>query len=95
MNASYGGDAQTGMPQQVLMVFLVELSSEADARALLEVAGRKKPSDDALLALAEGRLFCLLVARSVLAGAKNEETNEGVRRFSGGLTEILRRHSKG
>jgi hypothetical protein len=95
VHASYGSLAQTGMPKQVLMVFLVELSGEADARALVEVAGRKKPSDDALLALAEGRLFCLLVARSVVADAKNEETPESVRRFNAGLTEILRRHVKG
>lgn len=95
VHASYGEEAQTGMPKQVLMVFLVELSSEADARALLEAAGRKKPSGDAMLALAEGRLFCLLVASPGVANAKNEETPESVRRFSAGLTNILRRHAKG
>jgi hypothetical protein len=93
-SASAGGNGG-GMPTQRLMVFLVELSGETDARALLEVAGRKRPSDDAVLALAEGRMFCLLVARAVSVGAKNEETNESVRRFSAGLTEILRRHVKG
>lgn len=92
---AFEGDDGGGMLTQTLMVFLVELSGEADARALLEVAGRKKPSDDAVLALAEGRIFCLLVARPFSVDAKNEETNESVRRFSAGLTEILRRHVKG
>ncbi|MET0646312.1 MAG: hypothetical protein ABW208_06795 [Pyrinomonadaceae bacterium] len=95
VHASHRGGAQTGMPTQVLMVFLVEASSEADARALLEIAGRKKSPDDGVLALAEGRLFCLLVARAGFMSSKNEETNESVRRFSAGLAEILHRHVKG
>ena len=46
-------------------------------------------------ALAEGRLCCLLAARSTERGVKSTETPESIQRFSGGLAEVLRRHVKG
>lgn len=96
IHASYGRYPDSAIEKQVLMIFLVELSSEAEARALLSVAARKKPyDDDAVLAVAEGRLFCLLVAKPGFGDEKNEETPEGVRRFSAGLSEILRRYAQG
>jgi hypothetical protein len=76
------------------MVFLVETADEPSARSLLDIAKRKKPSDDGVLALTEGRLFCLLVARAGFGGSKNEESSESVRRFSAGLSEILQRYVK-
>ncbi len=36
--------------------------------------------------------FVVCVAAPVEVGAENSETGESIRRFSGGLTEILRRH---
>ena len=97
VQANAGGeDASVGLGNQMLVVFLVETTDESAARALLDVAKRKKPvGDDSMLALAEGRLFCLLVARSVERGVASIEAPESIQRFSGGLTEILRRHVKG
>ena len=77
---------------QQLHVYLVETADEPSARALLDIARAKKPSDSHMLALREGRLFCLLVADAMTHGAEEFETPESLRRFSSGLAEILRRH---
>ena len=78
---------------QQLDVYLVETADEESARTLLDAARARKPSDFHLLALREGRLFCLLVADAMTDGTKEFETPESLRRFERGLSEILRRHA--
>jgi len=79
---------------QQFTVFLVELSDEASARTLLDLSRGRPPSDVASLGLAEGRLFCLVIARAFAEGARPFETAASLRRFSAGLSDILRRHTK-
>jgi hypothetical protein len=76
-----------------LMVFVVETADEAAARTLLDLARRHPPADYAMLPLAEGRLFCLVVARSFQQGVKPLETGEGLKRFATPMAEVLRRHA--
>lgn len=93
----HGNLAPGAHPQhndQMFVIWLIELEDEASARALLDLADKKKSAGYGMLALAEGRLFCLLVARSFTVGVESFETNESVRRFSAGLAEIMRRHAK-
>jgi hypothetical protein len=79
---------------QVLMVFLVEVEDERVAQELLGMSRQKKPTDYSMIGIAEGRLFCLLVARSFVHGVESFETSESVLRFEKGITEILGRYSK-
>ena len=63
------------------------------ARQLLHIANRQKSRSFSMLALADGRLFCLVVARSTEAGVEQVETGESIRRFYAPLSEIMRRHA--
>lgn len=76
-----------------LDVYLVETEDEESARTLLDAARGKKSSDFHLLALREGRLFCVVVADATTRGAREYETPESLRRFERGLAEILRRYA--
>lgn len=78
---------------QQLDVYLVETADEESARTLLDAARARKPTDFHLLALREGRLFCLVLADAMTDGAREYETPESLRRFERGLAEILRRHA--
>jgi len=79
---------------QQFTVFVVETADEAGARTLLDLSKRKRGAGVATLGLAEGRLFCLVVARSFTVGVESFETTESLSRFSRGLAELLRRHAK-
>jgi hypothetical protein len=46
-----------------------------------------------MLGLAERKLFCLVVARSVVAGKKAFETSGNLARFSEGIAGILSRYA--
>lgn len=48
-------------------------------------------SDEARIALAEERLFCLVIAASALAGERPVETDESLSRFYAELSQILAR----
>ena len=87
-------DAHPSHPNQMLIVFLLEMSDERAARDLLELSRAPGRRDFASLGLAEGRLFCLVIARSFEFGVKPFETSESLGRFSTGLAEILRRHAR-
>ncbi len=93
---------------QILMVFLVETVTEADAQVLLRSAQGKrtflqkllwlfhdeKPLRFRRLGLAAGRLFCLVIAESFMADVEAFETRRSLSRFSEGLQAILDRHAK-
>jgi hypothetical protein len=93
VNAWLMPDNRSAAEFRLLNVYLVETADEPSARALLDIARGKKSSDYHTLALREGRLFCLLVADAVTDGAREYETAESLRRFEGGLADILRRHA--
>jgi hypothetical protein len=82
-------------------VFILELADESSARTLLDLSNELAPSRErekgpfaySMLGVAEGRLFCLVVARPFAEGAKPVESRESLGRFREGLAEILRRHT--
>jgi hypothetical protein len=78
---------------QMFNVILVEVSDESVAKTLLELSKKKKHPDYCMLGLAEGKLFCLVVARSYDRGKKAFETSDSLARFSKGFTGILSRYA--
>lgn len=79
---------------QVLMVFLVEMEDSRATQELLEMSKMKHASKYSMLGVSEGRLFCLLVGRSIDQGVASFETSERLQRFSSAITEVLKRHAK-
>jgi hypothetical protein len=96
--ASPGGDPNPppGGASRILTVFLIELRDEA-AGALLHIARAKgeRWDDVALLGVQDGRVFCLLVARSCVRGVPPIETWRSLQRFEEPITAILRRYPIG
>jgi hypothetical protein len=80
---------------QSLHVFLVELANEQDAETLRDASRQVRHPRTALLGIAEGRLFCLLVAQPEFSFAALYETNERLARFAAPLSDILRGYSGG
>ena len=78
---------------QMFNVILVEVSDESVAKTLLELSKKKKHPDYCMLGLAEGKLFCLIVARSFDRDKKAFETSESLARFSKGFAGILSRYA--
>lgn len=76
---------------QWLSVFVAEATDHSDAQTLLRLGRTGKHSDEARIALAEERLFCLVIAASALAGERPIETDENLTRFSAELSQILAR----
>jgi hypothetical protein len=82
-------------------VFILELADESSAQTLLKLSNELAPARErvnwplgySMLGVAEGRLFCLVVARPFAEGAKPVESRESMGRFREGLAEILRRHT--
>ena len=80
---------------QLLLVFLAEMIDEGSSRTLLDLARRKlaiKP-DTAMFALVAGRLFCLMVGRSVVQGVEPIENSRTIRRFEPPMEKILRAYA--
>jgi len=75
---------------QMLVIFVVEAQDEATAEELLLMSRKKKASDYSMAGVAEGRLFCLVVARSFVQGVESFETIDSVARFLPGIGRILR-----
>ena len=90
-----------GVPadSQHCVVFLHEMRSKAAARQLLDIARRRRPRPgrDSVckVELAEGHLFCLMIARSWRSGVRSYETPDSLARFAGPLADILRRYVRG
>lgn len=78
---------------QMFNVILVEVSDESVAKTLLELSKKKKHPDYCMLGLAEGKLFCLIVARSFDRDKKAFETSDSLARFSKGFSGILSRYA--
>lgn len=78
---------------QMFRLWIAKTANKAAAARLLEASGRKTPRSYSMLGLAEKDLFCFLVAGSDMRGVKASETRASLRRFSPGLTEILRRYA--
>ena len=77
---------------QLLMLFLLEVESESAAQELLGFARRKGPQRYGSIAVAEGRVFCLIIGRSGRLHRKPFETSSSLARLVGPITEILKRH---
>jgi hypothetical protein len=77
---------------QMLVVFLVEAASESAAATLFRLANLKRAvrNDFSMFAAQDRRLFCLLIARSVVAGHRPFETQESILRFRPGIEKLLR-----
>lgn len=95
--ASVSGRLRPGLSavhaSQQLTVFIAELGNPAAATGLAETARAPRPGFSAL-AIAEDRLFALMVARSFVQGVEAHETPESLMRFGPGLSRILR-HAPG
>ena len=78
---------------QMLMIFLVEMPDEAAAKELQDISVKTRPASYSMLGIVNGKLFCLVVGRSVQQGVPSFETPESLPRFAPGITEILRRYS--
>ena len=78
---------------QVLMLFLVETEDASAAQDLLEMSRKKRPTSYSMVAVAEDRLFCLVIGRSFQQGVASFETQESLQRFSPVITEVLKRYS--
>ena len=87
-----GDAANLGVESRGVIVFLLELADESSAAALVRIAEAKSaiPSDIALLGVAAGRLFCLIVARSFVQRVAPVETPQSLRRFEPRVSAILR-----
>jgi len=83
--------------ESYLLVSVHEMKSEAAARRLLDVARRKKfdPARECKVELAEGRLFCLVLAQPAWSDVPAYETPESLARFVEPFGHILRRHAPG
>ena len=82
--------------ESYLLVSVHEMKSEAAAGRLLEVARKKKfdPARECKVELAEGRLFCLIIAQPAWSDVPAYETPERLARFAGPFGDILRRHTR-
>ena len=85
---------QRAHEHQWLTVFVVELDGPQQAAALLSVSQRVRPRTYAHLGVARERLFCLVVARSVMEGVPSHETATSLGRFAAGMASILARHAR-
>ena len=73
---------------QQLTAWVMEAQSEGDAAHLAQLARTPRP-DDALVGLATGPLFVLVMARSVVVGVEAYEDGERLRRFEPRLRDVL------
>jgi hypothetical protein len=79
---------------QALLIFLVEVDDETAAESLFRLSQEKqaRPKDFAMAAAKQGRLFCLVNARSIMAGKPSSESQASIQRFSRGIAEVLKEH---
>jgi hypothetical protein len=75
---------------QQFTLFIADVGSSAAAHELLTLASDGERSDFASLALAQGSMFALLIARSFVDGTESVETDESLRRFADPFRQVLR-----
>jgi hypothetical protein len=95
ISASLRPEVLPGHRAQSLHVFLVELANEQDARTLHDASRQVRHPKAALLGMAEGRLFCVLVAEPAFSFVGLYETTERLSRFHAPLRAILGRYAAG
>jgi len=66
---------------QQFTLFMVELDEPESAQVLLKMSLEKEPKDYCMLGFSRGKLFALLIARSVMVGVDSFETNDSIKRF--------------
>jgi hypothetical protein len=89
--------ASDDLSSQMLLAFVLELTDEDAAESLLRIARTRSERHDgfAIIGVREARLFCLLVARSVITGVPPIETSDSVRRFESAISDALRSYPIG
>jgi hypothetical protein len=94
LNADLRPQESPDYKHQSLMIFLNELENESAAGALMRLSERKqaRPNEFAMIAVSQGPLFCLAVARSVMVGRPSYESQGSMQRFSAGITAVLQTH---
>jgi hypothetical protein len=89
---SVRGSARPGVAtrpdSQMMLVLVAEMASPIDAEAVVVAANAAK-RDHARLALNRGRVCCIAIARSFVAGVDPIETNQSLDRFRPELTRAL------
>jgi hypothetical protein len=78
---------------QSLMIFVVEMADESASQTLLDLSKSKQP-DYGMTAVADGRLFCLVIGRSSRSGVTAVETSASLNRFIPEIVSILGRAKK-
>jgi len=81
--------------QEMLTLFLVELADQSTAESLDALARAKctRKNDFSMLAIRNGRLFCLVISRSVEHGKNPFETAASLARFGPHIEGILGTHN--
>jgi hypothetical protein len=77
---------------QRFAIYLAELPDASSATRLSELSRTKFPLGDCVVAVAEDRLFCLMVARSYVVGVAPYEKGDSLERFRDRVTAILAKH---
>ena len=75
--------------EQGFFVFIVETSQPNDAQTLLRLSRAKDVQEYCMIGAAVGRLFALIVARSIMEDVEAYETPKTLVRFEEGLTKVL------
>lgn len=75
--------------EQGFFVFIVETSQPDDAHTLLRLSQARDVQGHCMIGAAAGRLFALIVARSIMEGVEAYETPKTLARFEEGLTKVL------
>ncbi|MGH7492253.1 MAG: hypothetical protein ACREOO_07650 [bacterium] len=86
-------EAHSEYKNQSFIVFLGEAADASVAQLLLDISKKNKDSNHNMMGLAEGQLFCFVVARACVGEARPFETSESLTRFSEGISAILSRYA--
>jgi hypothetical protein len=92
IHANLRPNEHSSYKSQVLMIFLVEMNDERAARELQEMSMRERPANYSIVGVSSGKLFCLVVGKSIDQGVASIETEGSLPRFAPGIREILSRY---
>jgi hypothetical protein len=88
-NAKVRPASGIGRKSQILIFFLMELATEADAVRIMEIAAETRLTVRATLPILDRRLFALLVSSAVYADDPMIETTKTLQRFKDPLQRVL------
>jgi len=80
-------------PRQLLLVFIAQLKSAAEAE-MLAIAAREGTLGDPVLSATARTVFGVIIGRSFVSGAKDLESPESLARFTAALTSALGKQVK-